>query len=166
MNRGLAIGVGFIVWLLSAQFNRAVSAVSVNEARALIDAVNAREGHGLDPAVVLAVIEIESAFDPQASRWEPSLGEASLGLMQLLLSTAKDRGLTEGPMALFDPARNIQLGMRQLAWSWDYLVNRLGRAPTDDEWIGSYNAGVGNVTAGYIPDDYVRKFQAARARYA
>lgn len=167
MSRAAAtVGVAFLAWFIAAQFGRDVRRVTVAEARAIIDRINARDFAGsFDPVLVLAIIQIESGFDAAATRFEPSRDEASIGLMQLLYSTARDRGLTDGPAALFDPGVNILLGMRHLAWSREYLRSRLGREPTDDEWIGSYNAGVGNVSGGFIPRDYVRRARAARTRF-
>lgn len=131
----------------------------------IVARVNAEEfGGWFSVADVLAVVEIESGFDPTAYRSEPQLGDASRGLMQLLLSTALDRGFQGAPEALFDPETNIRLGMRQLKWSWDYLAQRRGE-PTVDQWIGSYNAGVGNVLKGYIPFSYVAKWRDARDRW-
>lgn len=114
---------------------------------------------------VLAVIDIESSFNPGAYRAEPQLGDASYGLMQILSSTAADRGYSGPVDGLFDPETNIRLGMRQLKWSWDYLARKRGVPPSPAEWIGSYNAGVGNALKGFIPWAYVQKWQAARARW-
>ncbi len=50
--------------------------------------VAARERQ-LDPATALAVAEKESSFNPKARRWEKKLKTASLGLFQILLTTAR-----------------------------------------------------------------------------
>lgn len=112
---------------------------------------------------VMAIIEIESSFDPNAYRAEKHLGDASRGLMQILLSTAKDRGFSGDPTLLFDVETNIRYGMRQLKWTWDYLA-RAGFHDRD-KWIGAYNAGVGNALKGYTPLSYVTKFVRARDKW-
>lgn len=133
----------------------------------MVKAINAEEfGGWFNPADVLAIIEIESSFRADAYRAEPQIGDASYGLMQVLYSTARDRGYQGPPEGLFDPATNIRIGMRQLKWSWDFLAARLRGGPTTAVWIGSYNAGVGNAINNYVPWAYVAKWQAARAVWA
>lgn len=122
-------------------------------------------GGWFDPADVLAVIEVESGFNPMAYRAEPQIGDASYGLMQTLYSTACDRGYAGPPEGLYDPAVSVQVGMAQLRWCWDYLSSRRGGPPSAAEWIGSYNAGVGNALKGYVPTGYVSRWSAARSRW-
>lgn len=113
-------------------------------------------------ADVMAIIEIESSFRPTVTGDDG----VSFGLMQIQVPSARDRGFVGPPRQLLeDPALNIRLGMSHLKWTFDYLQDRFGRAPTIDEWIGGYNAGVGNVSRGFIPTSYVAKWRAARARY-
>lgn len=141
--------------------------ITVAEAREIVARVNEWVYFGwFKPAEVLAIIEIESSFRPWAVRQEPQIGDASLGLMQLLSTTAADRGFRGNPESLLEPEINIRFGMAHLKWSWDYIAGQLGRDPTEDEWIGSYNAGVGNVVRkGFIPAGYVQKWRAAKGRY-
>jgi len=140
-------------------------AVGSSDIAGLVRTLNQVEfGGWFDPADVLAVIEIESNFDARAYRAEPRLNDASRGLMQVLLSTARDRGFDGPPEGLFDPETNIRAGMAQLRWIWDYLADRLGEVPSDAQWIGAYNAGVGNVMKGYLPLSYVTRWSRARAR--
>ncbi|TAN55364.1 MAG: lytic transglycosylase domain-containing protein [Magnetospirillum sp.] len=134
---------------------------------ALVQQINAVEfGGWFDPADVLAVIQIESSFQPTAYRAEPQIGDASYGLMQVLYSTASDRGYGGDPAGLFDPEVNIRIGMAQLLWSWQFLSSRMRAAPSKEQWIGSYNAGVGNALKGYVPWGYVAKWTAARLAWA
>lgn len=69
----------------------------------------------VDPALVLAVIHMESGGDPDAYRPEPGIHDASFGLMQLLLGTARGLGFTGPAKALFDPPVNVHLGTQDLA---------------------------------------------------
>lgn len=132
----------------------------------LVTAINDAEfGGWFAVADVLAVIEIESSFNPRAYRAEPQINDASYGLMQVLATTAADRGYRGPVEGLFDPETNIRLGMRQLKWSWDYLNRKRGVPPSVAEWIGSYNAGVGNALKGFTPWAYVQKWKVARDRW-
>lgn len=97
--------------------------------------------YGVDPAVILAVIAIESRFDPDAIRGEPHLNDSSYGLMQLLGTTARGLGYTGAPAGLFDPARNIDLGARLVA---DILAARRGDvAKMFSEYNGGYRPSLG-----------------------
>lgn len=136
------------------------------EVLAIIRAVNdAEHGGWFDPFDVLAVVEIESSYRPRAYRAEPRIGDASWGLMQLLLSTARDRGYQGDGEGLFEPEVNIRLGMAHLRWSWDYLT-RNGRVIDKATWIASYNAGVGAVERGWRNLGYVDRWGRARMRWA
>lgn len=89
--------------------------------------------HRIDPFLALSLMRQESMFDPEA------LSPANArGLMQLLPSTAEavaariGRG---GPIDLFDPATNIELGtahLRELADRYDGDTVRM---------LAAYNAG-------------------------
>lgn len=161
-----AIFLVFAAWFFAAQLSGSTRRLSVRDAREIVKRINYEEfGGWFNEGDVLAVIEIESHFDPDAWRYEEHLKEASIGLMQLLLSTARDRGLVGGPAALFDPVTNIRLGMRQLKWSWDYLSRRMGTDPDIETWVGSYNGGVGAALAGRVPQRYVEKWKSARSKY-
>lgn len=162
MNAFPLVLVLVVVGVLIVQ--REARKLSLEETAALVTAVNAELGNRLIVADVLAVIEIESARDPQAFRAEPQINDASRGLLQVLLSTARDRGYGGPPDGLFDPLTSIRVGMAHLIWTYDYLLYRLNRVPQTGEWIGAYNAGVGNVIGGYIPQGYVQKWAAARER--
>lgn len=136
------------------------------KARRIVERMNRTRFNGwFKPADVLAVIQVESNFDPRASRFEPKLGEHSTGLMQLLESTAADRGYRGRRAGLFDPERNIALGMAHLKWSHDFLSARDPDISVD-QWISSYNAGVGNTLKGFVAHTYVRRWRAARERFS
>lgn len=108
----------------------------------------AADRHKLDPALVKAVIGVESAWNPMAiSR------KGALGLMQLNPSTAQRLGIGNA----FDPAQNIEGGAR-------YLRSLLDRYKGDlEKTLAAYNAGEGAVDrSGGIPNiaetrAYVRK---------
>ncbi len=156
--------LGFFTWLVMRQAAAAAARIPDADLLVMINRINAELGNWFDPLDVLAIVEIESSNNPDAYRYERALNDASIGLMQILYGTAQDRGYVQGPAGLFDPQTNIRYGMRQLRWSFDYLQSRLGATPTMEQWIGSYNAGVGNVMKGNIPLSYVQKWASARDR--
>lgn len=88
--------------------------------------------HNLDPALVCAVVEQESSWNPDAQRFEPafkaryieSMGlsepeatyrATSYGLMQVLGEVAREFGFTEDIPTLCDPATGLEYGCRKLA---------------------------------------------------
>ncbi len=95
------------------------------------------ERHGVDPALVHAIIEVESAWNPRArSR------KGALGLMQLVPDTAARFGVRD----VFDPRQNVTGGVRYLRWLLDRFDNNLEMA------LAGYNAGENAVQrAGGIP---------------
>ncbi|MEO4011916.1 lytic transglycosylase domain-containing protein [Chromobacterium piscinae] len=123
---------------------------SAQRYRPLIDDV-ARQ-HALDPMLIHAVVQVESAYRPEAVS-----GKGAVGLMQLMPATAARFGQT----ALYDPRANLQAGAAYLDW----LMNRFGGRM--DLALAAYNAGEGAVAryGNAIPPyaetrDYVRKVMA------
>jgi len=105
-------------------------------------------GYGLEPALVLALIEAESAFNPQARS-----PKDAQGLMQLIPETARRFGVAD-PM---DPVQNLHGGMAYLRWLLEHFAGDLELA------LAGYNAGERAVERyGGIPpypetQHYVRK---------
>jgi hypothetical protein len=92
-------------------------------------------------AAVKALIAKESAFNPERVRGEPQIGDASVGLMQLLYSTARGLGFP-GPIGspndltgLFAPGANIYVGAKYL----HQLLSKTG-GDLDAAW-SAYNGG-------------------------
>jgi len=99
--------------------------------------VHARE-HGLDPALLAAVIYQESKFRPSVVS-----ASGAIGLMQLTPSTAEGIAIRTGGHAfrtsdLYDPEINIRYG----AW---YLDDLFGKYHSERLVLAAYNAGQGNV---------------------
>ena len=93
--------------------------------------------HGLDPELVLAVVAVESGFQPQAvSR------KGAQGLMQLMPATAKELGVKDA----LDPAENLDGGSRYLKDLIALYGGDLKKA------LAAYNAGPGAVARhGGVP---------------
>ena len=126
---------------------------------------NAR-ANGLDPALVKAVMAVESAFDPRAVS-----DKGAIGLMQVLPETAERYGVRSDKRRsradkLFDPATNVRVGTRYLRDLLSRFENDLSLA------LAAYNAGEGAVTmhANRVPPfaetrEYVRLVRAVYAIY-
>ena len=110
--------------------------------------------HGVDAALIKAVMRTESSFDPFAV--SPA---GARGLMQLMPALAEELGVTD----VFDPRQNIMAGARYLG---QLLASTKGNVPLA---LASYNAGPGNVARykGIPPFDetrnYVKKITALLA---
>lgn len=106
------------------------------------------ERHRLDPALVRAVIEAESNWNPEAVS-----SKGAQGLMQLIPGTAESLGVEDA----FDPAQNLDGGVRHLRTLLEKYDGDLERA------LAAYNAGAGAVDrAGGVPNyretrNYVQK---------
>jgi hypothetical protein len=104
--------------------------------------------HGLDPELVLAVVGVESAFQPDAVS-----PKGAQGLMQLMPGTADSLGVEDA----FDPGQNLDGGVRHLGSLLTLYDGDLSRA------LAAYNAGEGAVARhGGIPPfretrEYVKK---------
>ena len=94
--------------------------------------------HDLDPALLAAVVYVESRFDPAA---ESEAG--AVGLMQLLPETAKGIALrTGGDRFVVSDLRNPEINVRYGSWYLDHLLDRYGDLQTA---LAAYHAGQGNV---------------------
>lgn len=109
------------------------------------------KGCGLKPALVRAIVQVESSGDPKAVRYEPAFYEryvkgssypqaehrllaSSLGLMQVMGLVAREHGFC-GPLEqLFIPEVNLLYGCLHLARFWE----RYGKL---EDVVASYNAG-------------------------
>ena len=108
--------------------------------------------YNLPPALVMAVISQESAFNPYAKRYESKYDCYSYGLMQILYVTAKDLGYKGEPEELLNVDVNLDYGCKYLAKQY----KRYNQNLTDT--ISSYNAGsVKIINEQYSNQDYVNK---------
>ncbi|WP_236674234.1 lytic transglycosylase domain-containing protein [Paraburkholderia hospita] len=121
---------------------------------ALVDDVAKRIG--VDKALLMAVIDVESGGDPFAVS-----PKGARGLMQLMPQT----GARQGADDLFDPYQNVVAGTRLL----DTLLATFGDVPLA---LAAYNAGEGAVRkfGGTVPPyaetrQYVRRVMERVAAY-
>jgi soluble lytic murein transglycosylase-like protein len=116
-----------------------------NDYDALVQAMSASFGGRVKPELIKAIIAAESAFNAAAVRGEPQIAGASIGLMQLLYSTAKRLGYPGevGEAAtltgLFRPDANIYIGAKYL----DELLKQTG---------GDVDAAISAYNGGYRPE--------------
>jgi soluble lytic murein transglycosylase-like protein len=112
-------------------------------------AYRAADESGLDPLLVLAMISIESRFNPFA---ESVMG--ARGLMQIIPKFHRARLLEHGgEEAVFDPESNILVGARIL----QEYVRRTG---TLEAGLQSYNGASRDPTA-----QYAQRVMAERGRF-
>jgi len=115
----------------------------------------AAERHRIDPALVRAVIETESNWNPSAiSR------KGAVGLMQLIPTTAQRFGVND----MYSPQQNVDAGVRYLKTLLERYNGNLDLA------LAAYNAGEGAVDRAHgVPSfretrNYVQRVQSAYFR--
>lgn len=93
------------------------------------------------PELIKAIIAQESRFNPRAERVEAAISDKSVGLMQILYSTAKGEGYS-GPIGtaaaldgLYEPLTNITYGTSYLQSMLQYTGGNVAAA------ISAYNGG-------------------------
>jgi soluble lytic murein transglycosylase len=98
--------------------------------------------HGVDPALVKAVVWQESRFNPRARG-----SKAELGLMQIMENTGREwageqRVLSFSEETLLNPVENIDCG----TWYLGKLLRRYRKTDNPVPYaLADYNAGRGNV---------------------
>ncbi|MBU4556697.1 MAG: lytic transglycosylase domain-containing protein [Actinobacteria bacterium] len=145
------VGLALLSWLFlrgPAFWQRLYYPMPV-EYRAAVAESSSR--HDLNPYVVVAIIDAESAWRPQIVS-----KAGAVGLMQVLPATAQElsrEGFVDerfDPDDLSDPAVNIEFGTAYIR----YLVERYHEMETA---IAAYNAGIGNVDEWVEPGGDIRE---------
>jgi Transglycosylase SLT domain len=101
---------------------------------------------GVPPALVDAVVRVESRYDPAAVG---SVGE--IGLMQVRPKTAALLGFQGSPADLAEPRTNLRYGVGYLAKAWRLTGGDLCRA------LMKYRAGHGAETMSALSIEYCRR---------
>jgi soluble lytic murein transglycosylase-like protein len=101
--------------------------------------------------LILSVILAESAFNPNAKRFEPAINQTSVGLMQILPTTAKQMGFYGTEKDLTNPTNNLRYGIKYIA----YQLNRYNR--NLNKTVAAYNAGSAlyNAKGNFVNQTYV-----------
>ncbi len=124
--------------------------------------------YNMDPALIMAVIEIESKFDAKAVS-----KAGAIGLMQIMPKTGKSlsRELNikkYNKNSLYNPEVNIKIGTYYLKKLLQEFNNNI------DLTLAAYNAGIGNIKKWQkqkkeIPFEetrtFVKKVKSARIKY-
>ncbi|MBX2859608.1 MAG: lytic transglycosylase domain-containing protein [Vampirovibrio sp.] len=123
----------------------------------LEDLVERQAGkEGLDPNLVKALVQTESAFNPKAVS-----KAGAMGLMQLMPGTANELGVKDA----FNPVQNINGGTK-------YLKTLMGKYDSVPKALAAYNAGPGAVDkySGIPPyketQNYVQRIMSLQKQYA
>lgn len=103
--------------------------------------------HGIDAALIVAMVRVESSFDPRAVSHK-----GARGLMQVMPATAQRFGVDGED--LFDPDINLEVGLRYLSWLRDRFDGDTQRM------LAAYNAGEAAVDTydGVPPYDETRAY--------
>jgi hypothetical protein len=104
---------------------------------------------GLPPALVDAVMAVESRYNPGVVGMD---GE--VGLMQVMLPTARMMGFSGTPAELASPEVNVYYGVRYLAGAWRRANGDLCTATM------KYRAGHGETRFSYLSVEYCTRVRA------
>jgi soluble lytic murein transglycosylase len=154
-----------IVDQILSRFAMRHTALSERERIALVHTIiREARAQNLDPNLVVAVIEVESAGYHLAVSHV-----GAMGLMQLLPSTGKELAAQmniewKGPDTLFDPIINVRLGTAYLR----QLADRFGSVHTA---LAAYNWGPGRINrrlrrGATVPSGYIEQVMRAVDRNA
>lgn len=136
--------IGSIFWAAS-QIMAQTARLTIEQVRDLANEAVRRDSLRFDPIILRAMAEIESDRNPMAMRAEPQIGDASIGLMQTLINTAKwlyeDMGARKfgepTPERLFNPEVSMYFAGQYVNW-----LSRYRGQNRSEEWIVmSYNGG-------------------------
>lgn len=122
--------------------------------------VTTAEEYEFDPLLILAIMKIESSFNPRAVSYV-----GALGLMQVMPVAAREVASSfETPyfreVQLFDPYYNVRIGVQYLSWLRDMIGDHSTRM------LSAYNMGPTLVKRrGIRSTDYSRKVLRAYERY-
>lgn len=133
------------------------ASINLQQSRDLDSLVEqASRKHGVEPALIRAVIRVESNGNPAAVS-----PVGAQGLMQLMPRTAQELGVSDP----FDPAQNIMAGARYLRQLLDRYKGNKRLA------LAAYNWGMGNLEKrpGSLPketQDFVVRVESHYRRFA
>jgi soluble lytic murein transglycosylase len=150
---GMFAAVGVAAWLLLAP------PAPVQRLRYPLQYTSIVNGHArnyrLDPALLAAVIDVESKFHADAKS-----DSGAIGLMQLMPSTAYGIAVhTGGSRFTRDDLYNPEINVRYGSWYLRHLLDKYGDERTA---LAAYNAGQDNVDRWLVASSGIR-FAETRA---
>jgi hypothetical protein len=119
------------------------------------EAYSVGQDNKLDPTLILAVMAVESSFNPFA---QSTVG--AQGLMQVMTDVHSDKyELFGGQYAAFDPKSNLRVGVKVLS---EY-VNRAGSVEGGLKWyVGAANLPSDGGYASKVLAEHARLYQVAK----
>jgi Transglycosylase SLT domain len=114
-----------------AKFIASRYSIEIDDAKSYVDfAYRAAKQYRVDPHLVLAIMSIESSFDPDAQSHA-----GAQGLMQVLTRVHKEKFVPYGGIAAaYDPESNIKVGAQILK---EYLVRNGSEAGALKSYVGA-----------------------------
>lgn len=107
--------------------------------------------NGLDPALVMAVVEVESNFNHKALRYEPKFKTYSVGLFQLFYPTARSMGFKGTVQELMNPSINTRFGIA-------HLKQCAERFSEPEQIACCHNAGVAVKVTACSKNDRIKEY--------
>lgn len=150
--------VGIVVFL----FSQRVSAFQIGETSQILAKITLKaESWGVEPALVKAIVKVESNFNPKAKN--PL--DPSYGLMQITPILAQDYGRVKdwrNPTnaeinMLYEPDWNLDIGCQ--------FLSKLTKKYTFDQAIQMYNVGEYGYNSGVRNFDYLSKVKVQYGIY-
>jgi len=157
----LVVGLaGLFVVLSRTTLTLPGARLSREQVKALAWEVRSKYYPGVRINMLAAIAEIESDRNPLAVRFEPMIGDASIGLMQVLLSTAQWLAMDMGARAFGVPsAADLLDPMKSMYFAAAYIhfLQHYRDETHSEEWIvRSYNGGPGNLSSA--TEEYYRRY--------
>lgn len=153
--------------LLSRRTRRAEGALMADQVRTFVTNIVNVFDLNVSPKMIVRIAWIESGFNPSALRFEVRLGDASAGLMQTLLSTAKwlarDMGYSAFGLPTLDSLLQAQTSIYFGAAYLEYLSRWRGERRSEEWIVRSYNGGPGH--SRDATDEYWRRYLNAKERF-
>lgn len=155
---------GLFALLTNKTFKIPGMGYSQAEAAALAARVVSENGFNADPQMLAAMAMIESSGNPLALRYESSINDASVGLMQTLLGTARwlatDMGYERYGVPDLTDLTSAEVSMYFGAAYVHWLSSYKGVSRSEDWIVMSYNGGPGENNP--MTRNHLAKYRAAR----
>lgn len=156
--------VGIAIFL----FSQTVAGFQIGNKSQILTRITTKANYwGLDPALVKAVAQVESNFNPKALNYEKSWEsfDDSFGLLQISPALAQDYGLIKDyrnltwtdKRAMFDIENNLNVGCE--------FMSRMHRKYSFDVAVQMHNTGEYGYNSGVRNLDYLHKVKVQYGIY-